>query len=499
MKAPVTSPRSAIRALVVFALVAEAVYVGLFSWRFPLPRLYATLPPVDYAKLTDYRLADAALLLVAYVVLVGGLTYILRRGPLPHTRGVLAVLFTAAFLFGFTLLWVYPVFAIDMLFYALHARLWLLYGANPLIVPPSRFPGDPWIALKGEWVNAPSAYGPLWEVTALGVGWITGPHNMLGMLMGVKTIAFLAYLADVVLVALIAAQLWPQQWASRAMYFAWNPLVLLELVGNGHNDGLMLLFVLLAVWCLVKGWEMRAHGALALAVLVKVTPVFLWPFLWLWGVTQRPNWRERTLYTLRVAGVVAVTLAVFALFLWPNPGAWYAFHEAETAGRSPQALAILAAFAAHVPHAYTRTQRVFQGLFLLIYGGILFSLLRRGLRAQTAASTGPKAWKVIGQAWWWTLVGLVGVFASNWRPWYTTWFLALAALLDEESIQRAALALSFTALTGDVFWTNLSWRWYEQLSRLAAHVIGVLWVFGVPALVYLWHRQRQPRPTKATL
>ncbi len=476
------------RGLLVLLAVGEAFYLYL-ALRFPLPRLYATLPPVDYAKLTGYSLGGVALLLGMYAVLVAGVAKAVRagmrtgEGSWPRWRGVV---FGGAVLFGGTLLFTYPFFAIDMLFYAVHTRLWLLYGANPLLVPVANFPQDPWIALKGEWINSTSGYSPLWEVVALVPGILAGSRRFLLHLMGLKVIALLAYLADALLIAAIVRHLRSREVGWRVLYFAWNPLVLMELVANGHNDGLMLTFLLLAVLLLVRERELAAHGALALSVLIKVTPAFLWPVFWLWGVARRPTWRERALYTLAVGAIVLVTLGVFAAFLWPDPTAWQVFHESDVSSRAPQTLAILIAMALHVEGAYDRAQGAFRVFFAVAYAGV-FAWVWRQVRGRSHT----QAVEHLLHAWLAVLVLLIVLFSSNWRPWYATWIIALAALSPSQVWVWSSLAFSFTASTGDVFWTNVKWRFREYLPPLYAHLIGVPYVFGIPAAVAwrLGHRR----------
>lgn len=491
------------KGLLFLAALSQAVYLGLFTLRFPLPRLYATRPPVDYAKLTEYRLGDVALLFLAYVVLFAGLVAVMREwgltltppSPLPFSQnwergreargeGVRAFVFASAVLFGLTLIFVYPVFAIDMLFYAVHSRLWLLHGANPLLVPTANFPQDPWISLKGEWLNTTSGYSPLWEVVALVPGFIAGAERFLLHVLGLKIIALLAYLADVLLLDRLLARLWPEERGWRLLYFAWNPLVLLELVGNGHNDGLMITFMLLALLWVAQGRDVASHVALALSVLIKVTPLFLWPLLYLWGLARRPTWRARFAYTLAVAGMVALTVGVFALFLWPDPTAWQVFHESESAGRSPQALGILAAMATgHLARPYTTVQNAFHTLFGLLYLGALVWAARCFWQLGHREQADRERTITLVRGWVLVLALLIAIFSSNWRPWYTTWLLALAPLLSSSAWQGGILTLSFTALVGDLFWTNVRWRFREFLTPVIAHVIGVAWVFGMPVVV----------------
>ncbi len=461
-------------------IVLAALFHGYLAVRFPLARLYARIPPLDYAKLTGYSYTGVALLVGAYALLFGLLALLVREGlrSPASLRGWLTWrrALGVSGLLALPLLFVYPVFAIDMLMYGVRSRLWLFHGANPFLVPPSAVPDEPWAGLCGEWITATSGYSPLWEVIALLPAVVAGSERFLVHLMGLKVLAGLAYLADVWLLTRVLRAIYGEAGLVRLLYVAWNPLVLLELVGNGHNDGLMLTFVLLAVWFVLQKQDVVAHVALAAAVLVKVTPVFLWPLLWLWGMTARATWQERARYTAAVALILGITAGVFALFLWPDPSPWQALRESDSSSRTLQTLAILAAAAAHVPHAYTRVQTAFRIVFVALYVALAVWLWRR---SRGATSEDERVTALI-HAWLAALALAVLVFASNWRPWYTTWLLMLAALSPSAAWLWGVYTLSITAATGDVYWTNVRWTFTPRLSPLVAHLVGVPYVFGIP-------------------
>lgn len=480
-----------------FVLLAETFYVVL-AVRFPLHRLYARVPPVDFAKLTGYSLWASVALLLAYAILFGLLAVLVGRAFGWMARGEplqlsLRWAWAVAALFALPLFFLYPIFAIDMLMYGVRTRLWLFHHANPFLVPPAAFPSDPWVGLAGEWITATSGYSPLWEVVALVPALVAGPQRFLVHLWGLKVIALVAYLADVWILSLLVRDLYPGASAARLVYFAWNPLVLLELVGNGHNDGLMMTFVLLALWLVVRERDLAAHVAVAGGVLIKVTPLFLWPLLWLWGLARRRTWRGRARYTATVAVIVLLTLAVFAAFLWPDPTPWQALRESDSSGRTPQTLFILFAMAAGIPHAFTRVQMLFRGLFAIGYVAVLVWLWR-SLHHREGPYTGYGVRRVyvLLHGWLAVLVLLIVIFASNWRPWYTTWLLALAVLSPAPAWTGGAFVLSLTAATGDVFWTNLRWQFRTYFPPLIAHLVGVPYVFGVPIAWAVKHITRKP-------
>ncbi len=66
------------------------------------------------------------------------------------------------------------------------------------------------------------------------------------------------------------------------LLYALNPLIIVEIMGNLHFEGLMVLFLLLALWWLVKMPHpalLLAAGAMALSVGSKLLPLMFQPFL----------------------------------------------------------------------------------------------------------------------------------------------------------------------------------------------------------------------------
>jgi len=62
--------------------------------------------------------------------------------------------------------------------------------------------------------------------------------------------------------------------------YAWNPLVALEVAGNGHVDVLGALLLVLSAWCLTERRRVLAAAAWMLAIGVKVLPIVLAPLFW---------------------------------------------------------------------------------------------------------------------------------------------------------------------------------------------------------------------------
>ncbi|MEP2027044.1 MAG: glycosyltransferase 87 family protein [Reichenbachiella sp.] len=97
--------------------------------------------------------------------------------------------------------------------------------------------------------------------------------------------------------------------ASRVMIYALNPLVILELVGSLHFEGVVIFFVLLAMWLYKKGYWKRAALALSFGVLTKLTPLMFLPVL-----IRKLGWKKSSLSFLIIAvSIVVVSIPFFDL------------------------------------------------------------------------------------------------------------------------------------------------------------------------------------------
>jgi alpha-1,6-mannosyltransferase len=99
------------------------------------------------------------------------------------------------------------------------------------------------------------------------------PDSVLAMKLAVG-LAELVGLAAVF--GLLRAGGWP---LSRAVIYAWNPLLLVEIWGMGHLDGLVLPTVVGAAWAAMRERHAVAGALLGVGALVKLYPAVLLPLL----------------------------------------------------------------------------------------------------------------------------------------------------------------------------------------------------------------------------
>jgi len=198
----------------------------------------------------------------------------------------------------------------DLFAYVVYGRIFALFGGNPYSPVLELDPGDPYLQL---WkVNdAASWYGPLWTLMSGGLAWLGDERIGLTVLLFRGT-AVAACLATAALIWGCLRRAAPHRAAQGLVFFLWNPLVVLETGLSGHNDAVMLAFLLLGIWLHLHGRRALAVAALSLSVLVKFVTVLILPLYLLVVLRHLPTWRGRLRYLL-VSGAGAV-LTVALLF-----------------------------------------------------------------------------------------------------------------------------------------------------------------------------------------
>jgi hypothetical protein len=519
--------------LAFIAGLSGLIYLLVFTLPFPLPRLYTTIPPVDYTKLTGYSvngfityIAGLGTLFGLYIWAIlltlpeeagehprelpgaGGLTIQNNAGLRASVSGWFVG--AGSTIFAVILIFSYPLTAIDLFIYAIRTRGWALYGLNPLATPPEALPvTDPWLGLAAEWVDAPSPYGPLWEWLSLGVFYLSG-GAFLNHLFGLKIIAALAFLGCAWLIYQILRQLQPEWAVAGVISFAWCPLALLESVQNGHNDIVMTFFLLAAVWAtngVIRHSLIRYSLIflfLALSILVKFVTILIVPFFLLAITAQAATWIKRLALIIAYGMAIGVLVILPMLPMWPGWDNWAVLQAGSGAGRSLLALLILGFKDAWgVNFAFDFWRNLLFLIYALIYCYYLWQMFNSNQKSVASSQrvTGsppsphpsilpilPPPTLPILQSSFHVLFWYVLLVAPVFHAWYLLWFLPLAALqLPDQRPLVASIVFSITALFIIPYFETIR-VWYPALldNQLLGHLIGVPLLIVPPALALLW-------------
>jgi hypothetical protein len=350
-----------------------------------------------------------------------------------------------------------------------------------------------------------------------------------------KLLALGLHLANGALIWSILSRWKPEQRVWGTALYLLCPLTLIEFAGNAHNDVLMITFLLLGVWLHLRGSWLLTIAAWTLAVLTKWIALPLLPLYGLALLWQSRSWRQRLtraalglavfaslatlLYRPYWEGWETLEILVDAppqkrlinslgdvasnefqhlmwrLGYWPNPILAQPLTiftlpggvAAPTATDSQESMSHFAgdqrlqylddrtefrAMQIEAERHDERTNDVVRLIALSLLG--LACLFAAALTRSFQAALLAGAWIffvycTVGAVWFW--------------PWYATWFVALAALLDWRVTGRTAVMLALLVPLIYIFFPSLPDPvWWQRYRAVLA--------FGPPLLFAGWYGAR---------
>jgi hypothetical protein len=255
----------------------------------------------------------AVLIAVLFLSYIWALVLV-ARGKATMSRGFIIGASVALCLW---VLFITPLYAKDLFNYASYGKMLSFHGANPYLHGAADFPRDPVLPYI-SWKHAISVYGPLFTYLSALITLIAR-QGAIANIFAFKLVGFAFFLGSLFVVDSLARRMFPSRRAFILVAVAWNPLVIIHLVGGAHNDLIMLFLILTAFLLYRQEKPVWALFSCALAVMIKTTAVFvLIPMLVLF-LKQNSRW------TLRKYGQAAAVLIVtpLALYLpiWPGTAA----------------------------------------------------------------------------------------------------------------------------------------------------------------------------------
>lgn len=170
----------------------------------------------------------------------------------------------------------FPAFTYDLFNYMATAKLTFTYKENPYIVMPIEIPNEPNLAYTRA-ANKVALYGPVWIV-------ITALPNLLGAGSIWKTILAFKFM-NAFMLCLFSFLIYRFTKSIRnVIFFAFNPLVLIETMIGGHNDIYMMVLAIIGLLL----WRSNSSGRRIIGALaffaswwVKGATVVMTPLLFL--------------------------------------------------------------------------------------------------------------------------------------------------------------------------------------------------------------------------
>jgi hypothetical protein len=386
------------------------------------------------------------------------------------------VVIAGAVLSGTILLCLYPFDAADIFDNIMHGRILGVYGANPFEQVAADFRGDPFYPYSG-WRQFPSAYGPGWELLAGLTARLAG-DGIVANVLAFKLLGGLFLAGCVSIVASLLRRTAPERALAGTLLLAWNPLILYETLGHGHNDVAMLFWILLAAWWLARERYTLSALALVAGALFKFVPLLLLPAVGLISLRRLPGRAARLRFLVLTAGAAVILVVVVYAPFWHGVGTLQIEHRR---GLFTTSLPAVAYALLHDPLGAERAAR---GVSLAAAAITGISALVLGLRASRSPS-----WQSFVQAAF-AITLFYLLFSCLWfQQWYAIWPLGLVPLLPGRRLAWLGIGFGFAVLSKPLIFEPI-WLWPNPLPdrswlelRLGPSVLAVPWLL---ALIGLW-------------
>ncbi|MBW0115920.1 polyprenol phosphomannose-dependent alpha 1,6 mannosyltransferase MptB [Pseudonocardia sp. KRD-169] len=316
-----------------------------------------------------------------------------------------------------------PLFTRDVFSYLAQGAL-PLHGFDPYAVGPEALPGIFTDNVHYFWQDTPAPYGPLFILYAKAIAWLAGDQIILGVVL-----MRLALVVGLVLLVRALPEL-SRRMGGRPSLALWivvaNPVMVIHMVGGGHNDLLVMGLLTTAALAALRGQHAWGIVLATLGMAVKASAGVALPFLVLvWAGTMAGTVLVRTLRA--TAYGVAIFTGTFALCT-VAAGVGLGWLPALSApsmivnwmslptGAGQLVHSVVSIFGPVSMQPFVNVGRAIGALILLVIAVRQWWAARDG---------GPDAVRRAG-----IVLLAVALLSPTTLPWYVSWGMALLAMVD---------------------------------------------------------------------
>lgn len=176
---------------------------------------------------------------------------------------------------GVILFLAYNAFSYDLFNYIFDAKIVTFYHQNPYTHGAIDFPHDKMLGFM-HWTQRTYPYGPFWLVITVPLSYIGVNYFLLTFYL-FKLLALVSFLGVSYFIEKILQKIKTVDSLFGLVFFALNPLVLVEFLVSAHNDITMMFFAMLSAYLLIQKRFIWASIFLLISIGIKFATVFLIP------------------------------------------------------------------------------------------------------------------------------------------------------------------------------------------------------------------------------
>lgn len=345
----------------------------------------------------------------------------------------------------------YPILSTDIFSYIMTSRVSVAHNSNIWKVPPDHFPADPFLRLS-DWKTVPGIYGYADQFFYNATTLISVDNLFINLFLN-KLLVFIFAILTLHIVKKILLDFFNDKDLLGIRLIFWNPLFLLEIIGAGHNDILMIFFMSLAYYFFLKKSYFLFGTIIALSVHTKIIPLFLLIFI-VSDLLRAKKIKE--LFSLSIPLLIINSLFFYLMDLTPLEYLERLQYNTNINWQSVQSLAARFGVEAH-------------GIFTLIFGVfVLVILLLQFIKKINPVTSYISVISIY----------LLFITSAYWN-WYALWILTFLPYISNKRIISGGIALTFTSLLAyPIYWTSLRFDyqniWWAVTILLFLFVIPIV-------------------------
>lgn len=214
----------------------------------------------------------------------------------------------------------YNAFSYDLFNYIFDAKVITFYKENPYFHKALDFPSDHMLSFM-HWTHRLYPYGPVWLGLTVSLSFF-GMQIFLPTFFLFKILVSATFLGTIFYIGKILQKISPENKLFGIVFFALNPLVVVESLVSAHNDIVMMFF---AVWSIYSFMNIKYGRSIILLILsigIKFATILLVPVFVLLSYLEMYkksiNW-EKIILLMTGLMIIAVFTATFRTTFQP----WY--------------------------------------------------------------------------------------------------------------------------------------------------------------------------------
>lgn len=353
-----------------------------------------------------------------------------------------------------------PFLSSDIYYYIGDSWINSKYGENPYYTTVKDLQdqgiNDEILNNTGYWKNTTSVYGPIWNSIA---------KLLVSFSFGNVTIALFVFKLASLLIHVLNSYLINKITKSNQymLLYGLNPLILIELLSNVHNDIYLILFILLAFYFLIRKRNIYFTIVfLALSIATKYSTVLIVPFILLYYF-RKYSIPKRILYCI-LSGISIIAIVIILYLPYYRDMSIFTNMLVQGNRYSQSIMALLLQKIDREVFYNINSTRM--PVFAILYIGVLFQILL----------TKKLTIKYIMKKYNWLMLIFIFIVLTNFQKWYILWLIPTLPWQSKQ-MRKFILALTVTAIIP-------SWNYFKTGND--AFFDGIYYSSSILAILFIY-------------